>query len=143
MGIPKLGKDGTLPRGVHRATLSDVWAAFGGKTAWRVVLMMALETAVKRAWNAGVTRILVDGSFVTAKKEPRDVDLVFRVDDEFARRLRRRDRDARWIAARAKEARPKTLDAFLAVDDAEWGSWERLFEQDVWTGWKSLVEVVK
>jgi hypothetical protein len=143
MGIPKLNKDGTLHRGVHRATVAEVRAAFGGTTARRVELMIALERALGRAWKAGVTRILADGSFVTAKKEPRDVDLVFRVDDDFARRLGRGERDARWVAERAKDQNPKMLDVFLAVDDEEWASWISLFEQDVWFGRKGVLEVLR
>lgn len=105
--------------------------------------MLALEAAIKRARKAGVRRILVDGSFVTGKPEPRDVDLVLRVDEEFARRLGRRDKDARFIAKRAKDLHPKMLDLFLAVDSEEWESWVKLFEQDVWFGKKGLVEVVR
>lgn len=104
--------------------------------------MIALDAAVKRAGRADVRRILIDGSFVTAKKEPRDVDLIFRVDDAFVRRLRRRDRDARWIFERSKDRHPKALDLFLAVDEEEWTSWVRLFEQDLWFGTKGVVEVV-
>src|SRR5579863_4545144 len=110
MGIPKLNRDGTLPRGVHRARIEEVRAEFGGKTARRVELMLALESLLKRAWKARVRRILVDGSFVTGKPEPRDVDLVFLVDDEFARRLDRQDRSARIIAERAKDPHPKLVD---------------------------------
>lgn len=143
MGIPRLSRDGTLPRGLHEATLEEVREAFGGRTARRVELMLALEAAVKRARKAGVRRILVDGSFVTGKPEPRDVDLVLRVDEEFARRLGRRDKDARFIAERAKDLHPKMLDLFLAVDDEEWASWVKLFEQDVWFGRKGLVEVIR
>jgi hypothetical protein len=105
--------------------------------------MLALEAAVKRAWKAGVRRILVDGSFVTGKPEPRDVDLVLRVDDEFARRLARRERDARFISERARDRHPKPLDLFIAVDEEEWASWAELFEQDIWVGKKGLVEVVR
>ena len=143
MGIPGLTREGTLPRGVHPATLADVRVAFGGTTARRVELMMALESAVKRAWRSDVLRILVDGSFVTAKKEPRDVDLVFRVDEGFSRRLARRERDARWIAERSKDRHPRMLDLFLAVDEEEWESWVRLFGQDIWFGTKGVVEVVR
>jgi hypothetical protein len=143
MGIPKLRHEGTLPPGIHRATLEEIRAAFGGLSTRRVELMLALEAAVKRAWKAGVRRILVDGSFVTAKPEPRDVDLVVRVDDEFARRLARRLRDARFIAERARDRNPKALDLFVAVDEEEWASWVKLFEQDVWFGKKGLVEVVR
>ena len=143
MGIPRLNRNGTLPKGVHRATLAELRAAFGGTSARRVELMMALETAIERARAASVKRILVDGSFVTGKKEPRDIDLVMRVDDKFARLLAGRKKEARWIAERAKDRHPKMLDLFLAVDEEEWASWIRLFEQDLWFGAKGVVEVVE
>jgi hypothetical protein len=141
MGIPKLGRQGLLPEGVHRATLEEVRQAFGGGTARRVELMLALEEAVERARKAGVNRILLNGSFVTAKKEPRDVDVVFRVSEPFGDRLKRGDPDARWIADRVREGRPGLLHAFVAVDEEEWASWIHLFEGDRWYGKKGLVEV--
>jgi hypothetical protein len=143
MGNPHLNRDGTLPRGLHGANLKEIREAFGGRTARRVELMLSLEGAVKRAWKAGARRILVDGSFITRKPEPRDVDLVILVDDEFERRLGRRDKNAMFIAERARDRHPKMLDLFLAIDDEEWASWVKLFEQDVWFGRKGLVEVVR
>ncbi len=141
MGIPRLGSQGILPEGIHRATLAEVRQAFGGGTARRAELMLALEEAVDRARKAGVRRILINGSFVTAKKEPRDVDLVFHVSESFGARLKRGDPHARWIADRVRERRPKLLDAYVAVDEVEWASWVRLFEGDPWYGKKGLVEV--
>ena len=142
MGIPRLTKDGILPRCVHRTTLAETRRAFGGRTARRAELMMMLEEAVDRARKAGITRILINGSFVTAKKEPRDIDVVFQVSDVYAQRLSGGNPDAAWIAERVREARPKALDLFVAVDDEEWVSWVRLFESDAWCGKKGLVEVV-
>lgn len=141
MGIPKLGSQGLLPRGVHRATLAEVRRAFGGGTARRVELMLALEEAMGRARRAGVRRVLINGSFVTAKKEPRDVDLVFLVSEAFGARLKGGDPHARWIADRVRERRPKLLDAHVAVEGEEWASWARFFEGDEWHGKKGLVEV--
>lgn len=141
MGIPKLGRQGILPEGLHRATLAEVRRAFGGGTARRVELMLALEGAIDRARRAGVKRVLINGSFVTAKKEPRDVDLVFLVSQSFGARLKGGDPHARWIADRVRERRPKLLDAYVAVDEVEWASWVRLFEGDLWYGKKGLVEV--
>lgn len=142
MRIPELTKEGVLPRGVHRATAAEVKRAFGGRTARRVELMLALEEALVHARKAGVLRVLINGSFVTKKKEPRDVDLVFQVSDVFAKRLSRGQPDAVWIGKRLREAAPKVLDVFVAVDDEEWASWVSLFESDTWTGKKGLVEVV-
>lgn len=142
MGLPKLTKDGVLPQGLHRASLAEVRHAFGAKTARRVELMMALEEALEHARKAGVLRVLINGSFVTRRKEPRDVDVVFQVSDVFAGRLSNAHPDAVWVRQRLREAAPKLLDVFLAVDDAEWASWVSLFEGDTWSGKKGLVEVV-
>ena len=103
---------------------------------------MALQEAVERAARAGVDRVLINGSFVTARREPRDVDLVFRVGEDFAHRLAKGHEDALWIEERAREPRPKLLDLYLAVDEQEWVSWVRLFACDVWHGKKGLLEIV-
>jgi hypothetical protein len=141
MGIPKLRKDGALPEGIHQATAAQVRDAFGRETARRAELMMALEEALGRARRAGAMRVLINGSFVTAKKEPGDVDMVLQVGDDFADRLKRRLPDAIWVMERVREERPKLLDLFVAVDDEEWASWAKLFAGDAWHRKKGLVEV--
>ncbi len=142
MGLPRLTQDGVLPRGVHRATLAEVRHAFGGGTARRAELILALEEALDHAGKAGVLRVLINGSFVTRKKEPRDIDIVFQVSDAFAERLAGAQPDAIWVGERLREAHPKHLDVFVAVDELEWASWVSLFEGDTWAGKKGLVEVV-
>jgi hypothetical protein len=102
---------------------------------------MLLEAAVRRAWKAHVSRILIDGSFVTEKPEPRDVDLVVRIGEAFARRLAHENRDAQWIVDRSQDRHPKPLDLFTAADDEEWASWVRFFQQDPWFGEKGIIEV--
>lgn len=142
MAIPKLTRNGVLPRGIHRATPAEVRAAFGGKTARRVELMLAFEDALEHARRARVLRVLMNDSFVTDKKEPHDVDLVFQVGAEFADLLSKGDQDAAWVEERVRETHPRLLDLYLAVDDEEWASWVSLFENDTWFGKKGLVEVV-
>ena len=63
MPIPRLDRDGVLPRGVHRATVAEVRKVFGAKTARRAELMLALEEVLERAARAGIQRVLIDGSF--------------------------------------------------------------------------------
>ncbi len=142
MGIPGLTKDGILPRGMHRATPEEVRWAFGWASPRRAKLMAALEEAVGWVKKAGVKRILVDGSFVTAKKEPQDVDLVFLVSQEFNNLMERGDLYVRWVIDEARKERPKLLDIFLAVEEEDWASWVRFFEGDALHGRKGLVEVV-
>lgn len=79
MPIPLLDDHGFLPVGVHDCTLEEIKARFGSFQASdrRPRLFARLETFLSEA-NASrlVVSVLVDGSFVTAKTEPNDIDLV-------------------------------------------------------------------
>lgn len=70
-------RDGTLPPGVHRATIDEVLAAYPPATQQRQILNDSLQRAVLelRALDASLT-IYVDGSYVTDKLDPGDVDLL-------------------------------------------------------------------
>jgi hypothetical protein len=72
--IPPLNDDGYLPAGIHGATLEEVAARFGLESELRRVQMESLHWLVDLARRAGVERIIVNGSFVTDKLEPNDVD---------------------------------------------------------------------
>lgn len=74
MGIPKLGTNGELPPGEHLASLDEVEQSFGLSTPWRVGLMRGLRAATANLAAAGVRQIWINGSFVTDKPEPNDID---------------------------------------------------------------------
>jgi hypothetical protein len=81
--IPQLNSDGYLPAGIHSATLGEIEARFGQGSELRRVQMESLRWLVELAWRAGVRRIVVNGSFVTDKLEPNDVDCVLLVEPGF------------------------------------------------------------
>jgi hypothetical protein len=74
--IPELTREGLLPPGIHEATLGEVRRRFGGSNQVRLSLMKGLSEVVVRAKRAGAKYMLVDGSFVTDKKDPGDWDAV-------------------------------------------------------------------
>lgn len=79
MPIPQLDARGFLPAGVHRCSLEEVRERFGSfqGTDRRVRLFEQLESYVAEARCTGVVRaVVVDGSFVTSKRDPSDIDLV-------------------------------------------------------------------
>src|SRR5438552_17030253 len=79
MPIPGFEEHGLLPPGVHACTLGEIKARFGSfqSTDRRPQLFAKLMAFLDEAKAAGIVRaILVDGSFVTAKLEPNDIDLV-------------------------------------------------------------------
>ena len=79
MPIPPFEKSGLLPQGVHSCTLEEIKARFGSFQAndRRPHLFAGLEAFVAEARRSQIVRaIVVDGSFVTAKPAPNDIDLV-------------------------------------------------------------------
>jgi hypothetical protein len=75
MPIPQLTQDGLLPVGVHDASLAEIQARFGIRTARRVELFTKLGQFEAFAKGYGLfTFLYVDGSFCTSKDEPGDID---------------------------------------------------------------------
>lgn len=76
--IPPL-EDGVLPEGVHECTIEEIDRAFGRfqRSDRRIRLITRLKAYLDDARRSGlVVAVLVDGSFVTGKDEPDDIDLV-------------------------------------------------------------------
>lgn len=88
MSIPDLNEDGFLPEGIHETSLEEVRELFGRfrTTDWRPALFAKLSEFMIAARSAGlVAYVIVNGSFVTAKDEPADIDLILvvRPDHDF------------------------------------------------------------
>src|SRR5712691_7989319 len=81
--IPNFNDEGYLPLGIHRATLEEIAARFGQESEVRQVQIESLRWLVDLAWRTGVQRIVVNGSFVTDKLEPNDVDCVLLIGPDF------------------------------------------------------------
>ena len=74
--IPDFDERGYLPAGVHLASLDEIDARFGRQSEVRQVQMESLRWLVELARRAGVRRLIINGSFVTKRLEPNDVDCV-------------------------------------------------------------------
>ena len=84
MKLPAFNDQGDLPPGVHRATLEDVLERFGHGSARRFAVGARLSRLYELARSTGsLARFVVFGSFVTAKAEPNDVDVILLMDDSF------------------------------------------------------------
>jgi hypothetical protein len=82
--LPAFNEEGDLPPGVHRATLSVVLERFGQGSAQRRAVADRLTRVYHLAASTGqLARFVVFGSFVTAKAEPNDVDIVLVMEDAF------------------------------------------------------------
>lgn len=76
--IPGL-EDNVLPEGVHDCTPDEVEAAFGRfqRTDRRITLTERLKAYLAEAKRSGiVVSVVIDGSYVTAKDTPDDIDLL-------------------------------------------------------------------
>ena|SRR5688572_17470932 len=84
MDIPTLDGDGLLPLGIHDCTLAELRDRFGTlqTSDRRCRLYERLEQFVREAKLSGVAKyVIVDGSFVTGKADPNDIDLIVVVPD--------------------------------------------------------------
>jgi hypothetical protein len=76
MPLPEFDSSGDLPPGVHRATMAEVLARFGGHTPERQAVSTRLLRIYELAKATGkLDRFLIFGSYVTHKPNPNDVDV--------------------------------------------------------------------
>jgi hypothetical protein len=81
MAIPAL-INGVLPPGTYPATINEIWATFDqARSMTRPALNLVLQHAVALIWAKDPTALIyVDGSYITSKVDPEDVDLAVRSD---------------------------------------------------------------
>ena len=81
--VPDFSNEGYLPPGIHLATVEEIAARFGQDSELRQVQMESLVWMIELAQRAGAERIVVNGSFVTDKLEPNDIDCVLLIAEGF------------------------------------------------------------
>jgi Family of unknown function (DUF6932) len=75
--IPKRRRDGTLPPGVHQATIDEVMSAFPPSNQQRQILNDSLQRVAEELQKLDPSLIIfINGSYVTHKAEPNDVDML-------------------------------------------------------------------
>jgi hypothetical protein len=84
MALPAFNAEGDLPPGVHCASLPEVLERFGQGSVQRRAVADRLKRVCDLVNSTGeLARLVVFGSFVTAKEEPNDVDIVLLMEDTF------------------------------------------------------------
>jgi hypothetical protein len=71
--IPQFTGEGLLPSGVHETDLEELKEKMGWSRKRRE-LLEGLEEALELMVSSGVVRVYLDGSFVTDKDRPNDID---------------------------------------------------------------------
>ena len=84
MTLPAFISSGDLPVGIHQATLDEIVERFGAQQGKRQLCIRHLTHICALAQRTGhLQRLIIFGSFVTAKPEPNDLDLILVMDDAF------------------------------------------------------------
>lgn len=84
MPIPEFDNHGDLPLGVHKASLEEVIERFGQGTPQRQLVTARLLRIYELAQRTGkLQRLVIFGSYVTAKLSPNDIDIILVMRDEF------------------------------------------------------------
>ncbi len=84
MPLPAFNEFGDLPEGMHPASLAEVIARFGSGTGQRVVVTDRLRRIYQLAAATGhLDRLIVFGSYVSDVSEPKDVDVVLVMRNDF------------------------------------------------------------
>ena len=84
MTIAPFNDLGDLPPGIHGASLTEVLQRFGSGSVQRSIVANRLSRIYQLAASTGqLARFIIFGSFVTAKTDPNDVDIIMLMEDTF------------------------------------------------------------
>lgn len=123
--IPDFRDDGYLPKGLHVGTEAEVTFRFGTTTSQRKRLAIRRRRWIELSRAVSAKRLLVDGSFVTAKPEPNDVDAVVWIPEDFAERVSAGQADAIELEIMLLTRHPEEI--FAAEDRRDWDDWLEFF----------------
>jgi hypothetical protein len=132
--LPPFDDFGNLPAGIHTSTFAELEERFGSGSEEREAEISELKLFVEAARNAGVSRMLVNGSFVTGKLAPNDVDVVVLPGADYPKGEKELD---------AEELIWPFLQIIVAADEADFEAWAtRQFATDKRKRPKGVVEVL-
>ncbi|MBI4658751.1 MAG: hypothetical protein HY735_07850 [Verrucomicrobia bacterium] len=130
--LPPFNEHGLLPAGVHDCPLEEVEARFGSfqRSDRRPQLWAKFRDFLHEAKATGlVAAVLLNGSFVTAKPDPNDIDLILVVaaTHDFTRDLSAAEYNV--LSAQRVKQRHR-LDVLVALENSDqYRRYLRLFEQ--------------
>jgi hypothetical protein len=141
-GIPEFRSDGYLPEGLFACTEVELTFRIGSANRRRRRLILRVRRWIELARAIGAKRLLIDGSFVTTKHEPDDVDAVILLPPDYRARITVGDTSALEREAMLLARSPEEI--FAAEDDADFAEWIDFFSRTRETDGrrKGLVEVV-
>jgi hypothetical protein len=132
--LPRFDDFGNLPPGIYCCTVAELVSRFGSGSDERESQVGELLQFIEAARSGGVRRLLVNGSFVTEKLSPNDVDVVILPGPDYAKQGKELDCD---------EVTWPFLQIIVAADDADFEAWAlRQFATDRSKRQKGVVEIL-
>jgi hypothetical protein len=123
--IPPFRSDGYLPKGLFLASEAEVTFRFGASSRRRRRLILRLRRWIELARQVSAIRLLVDGSFVTAKQNPNDIDAVVLLPQDFERQIAEGKPSALELEEMLLTRSPEEI--FAAEDEFDWDEWVFFF----------------
>ena len=83
--IPSLNENGYLPRGIHKAALSEIRQRFGTHSLKRKKLFEGIISLIHllSKHKGGIKRFLLNGSYTTSAESPEDYDCILILKRDF------------------------------------------------------------
>ena len=106
---------------------TEVVFRFGSSSRRRRRLVFRLRRWIELGRQIGAQRLLVDGSFVTAKEDPHDIDAVILLPQNFTQQLAQEYAPALELETMLLTRRPEEI--FAAEDETDWEEWVDFFCQ--------------
>ena len=124
MALPPLRLDGTLPPGEHAITVIDeVFVLFPASNARRAVLNSALTLLLEVASRLKIgTSVVIDGSYITSKPEPEDIDIALLSTGQ--------NETVTLQRLHAEGIDLVLLDIFVSTTQADFDRWRQFFSAD-------------
>lgn len=140
--IPQLRADGYLPEGLYLASEAEVLFRFGSPTRRRIRLALRLRLWVELARQVGGRQLLIDGSFVTGKENPNDIDAVIFLPPNFQQQIEQGTEPALELEEMLVTRLPEEI--FAAEDKTDWDEWVEFFSRtrEADGRRKGLVEII-
>jgi predicted nucleotidyltransferase len=128
--IPEL-VDNVLPEGIHECTFEEVREVFGRfwRTDRRIRLTERLAEFLAAAKKSGiVAAVIVDGSYVTGKEAPSDIDLIVAYKPDFSMKYEELRPFEYSVVSKRAIKRSYRFDAFIFPDGSdEYRHWVDFF----------------
>lgn len=84
MPLPDFNEFGDLPEEIHSASLAEIIARFGSGTDQRIEVTNRLQRIYRlAAASEHLDRLIVFGSYVSDTREPKDVDVILVMRNDF------------------------------------------------------------